>query len=176
MNTTETGPSHCGYRTRPRAAQPPAAPGRQGHQARPHAPDRPDPPCPASLPRTTDRGPNRAPAHLGRADRPPRRLQDGAADRQARRHPPPHQPTLPATRRSPSPTPLTPAYPSATPRSWPGTPTPAPPSITTAPAATSTATASTSSPPTLPASDPRPSRPERRACLSRDVLSCVCAD
>jgi len=52
-----------------------------------------------------------------------------------------------------SPTPSTPAFRCATPRSSPATPTPAPPSTTTAPAATSTDTASTSSPHTSPASD-----------------------
>jgi integrase len=42
-------------------------------------------------------------------------------------------------------------------------PDPAPPSTTTVGEATPTATASTSSPPTSPAADPRPSRPERRS-------------
>ncbi len=120
---------------------------------------------PGSLPRAAHHRASGATPALGQADRPTRRLQDGATHRQDRADPPAHQPTHYDT--PPSPTPSTPAYPYATARSSPGTLTPGPPSTTTEPAATSTATASTSSPPTSPAyrrvARRRQFRPERRS-------------
>lgn len=59
----------------------------------------------------------------GKPGRPPRRIPDGAPDRQDRRHPATHQPALPAPR-SDHQLPPTPEFSSETHRSWPATPTP----------------------------------------------------
>ena len=54
---------------------------------------------PRSLPGTPHRRPAGAAATVGQADRPARRLPDGRPDREGRRDPAPHQPTLVAARR-----------------------------------------------------------------------------
>src|SRR5664280_2628495 len=87
-----------GLRRHP-ARIPGATSGRQGQQASHHAADRPGAPGPGGLP---------GPAHHWAADtatghrqpdRPPLRLPHGRPDRQSRRHPTAHQPTLTTARR-----------------------------------------------------------------------------
>jgi len=76
-------------------ARPPgAAPGRQRRQARDHAADRPRPARPGGLPRRKDHRSADPAAHIGQADRPPRRLPNGRQGREACRNTSPHQPAL----------------------------------------------------------------------------------
>ena len=119
---------------------------------------------PGSLPRAAHhRAPGATPA-LGQADRPTRRLQDGATHRQDRVDPPAHQHSL---RHAAITNALDPGVPLRDGQILARHADPGPPSTTTEPAATSTATASTSSPPTSPAyrrvARRRQFRPERRS-------------
>jgi hypothetical protein len=69
------------------ARAPCPAPGRQRKQTRHHARDRTGAPGPRGVPRPTHCGAADPTADVRKAGRPARRLPDGAADRQGRRHP-----------------------------------------------------------------------------------------